>query len=84
MAGNYYRNPKSTCIAHTSFTAVAKTVQSGRRKIAGGSRGIVTVTFRRDRRTYTLSTPLAYNFWRAFVNAGSKGRFWNYQMRGRF
>ena len=86
MAGKYVRRPRSKCIAYTSFTATAKTVQSGKRKIAPGSKGVVDVAFARNpaKYYYILSTPLAYDFWRKFINAGSKGRFWNYYMKGRF
>ncbi len=86
MAGKYTRKPRSTCIAYTSWTATAKTVQSGKRKPAPGSKGVVEVVFRRNfpKYGYTLSTPLAYAFWKKFINSGSKGKFWNYQMKGKF
>ena len=65
---------------------MAKTVRSGKRKPAPGSKGIVDVAFTRNpaKYYYVLSTPLAYAFWRKFINASSKGRFWNNFMLGRF
>ncbi len=84
--GTYYRQPRSRCIAYTSWSAIAKTVQTGKRKVAPGSKGIVDVAFARNpaRYYYILSTPLRYDFWQRFINSSSKGRFWNNYMLGRF
>lgn len=84
--GHFYRQPRSTCIAYTSFSAIAKSVESGKRKVAPGSKGIVDVAFARNpgKYYYILATPLRYDFWRKFINSNSKGRFWNYRMKGRY
>ncbi len=86
MAGNYSRKPASTCLAYVSWSATAKTVQSGKRKAGMKSKGIMRVIFRRafPKYAYTLSTPVTYAKYLMLIRSSSKGATWNNHFLGRY
>lgn len=78
------RNPSSRCIAFTSFEFYSSTPALNPKRRRPGSLGIVTVTFRRNGRSYTLRNPMRWDEWGKFVKSRSVGRFWNYRMKGQY
>ncbi|RJR13732.1 KTSC domain-containing protein [Candidatus Parcubacteria bacterium] len=79
------RRPASTCVAMSSFTPVNRRIK---RFVDAppGAKGIVTVSFvkRGGKGTYTFRTQFRKEFWNRWMRAASPGRFFNYQIRGRY
>lgn len=85
MAGERYRNLSSEAIIFSTWEPLAKTVKSGRRRPAPGSKGRVEIWFRRNpsKYHYRLSTPFPLREWLAWMKAGSVGGRWNDRYLGR-
>lgn len=85
MTGDRYRNLRSKAIVFSSWEPIAATVRSGKRKPVEGSKGIVTISFRRNpgKYTYRLTRPFTMKEWLAWMSANSVGRWWNFKYLGR-
>ena len=81
-----YRNPSSRAISFSSWTPVAATVRSGKRRPAPGSLGEVVIKFRRNpsKYTYVLTKRFTLAEWLRWMKSGtSQGKVWNRRYLGR-
>jgi len=84
MAGERSRKPNSECIAFSTWTPLAKTVASGKKRPSLESRGQVFLIFHRafPRYAYTLTKPFTLREWMNWMR-GRVGEKWNERYLGR-
>lgn len=88
MPGERFRNPNSRAISFTSWEPVAAGIKSGKKRASQNSRGVVTISFRRNpgKYTYVLNKKFTLREWLLWFKAGSgrsPGKRWNSLYLGR-
>lgn len=76
--------PQSLCFTRLAWTPRAKTMRDGQRIPSPGSLGTMSMTFRRNtgKRTYIFDTLFRFDFFEEWANSSSRGRFFNFNIKG--